>query len=192
MRKWAAAWPLGIGILIGLLVAGALFLISRPPRGQSIRLSPPPEAPPLAVYVSGAVAHPGMYELPQGSRVQDAIQAAGGALPQAMLESLNLAAPLEDGAQVYVLSENETGPPGATTGGFPSRSGEVAAGSLVNINTATQEELEGLPGIGPTRARAIIAYREEHGPFPDIEAIQEVEGIGEGIFEEIKGLITVR
>ena len=190
MSKWAAAWPLGIGIFIGLLAAGLLLLVSRPPRGQPIRLSPPPEAPPLVVHVDGAVAHPGVVELPQGSRVRDAIEAAGGALPQAVLESLNLAAPLEDGAQIYVLAENETQPPGATTGGFPSRSGEV--GSLVNINTATQGELEGLPGIGPTRARSIIAYREAHGPFPDIEAIQEVEGIGEGIFAEIKKLITVR
>ena len=190
MRKWAAAWPLGIGILIGLLAAGVLFLVSRPRSSQSIRLSPPPEAPPFVVNVSGAVAHPGVYELPQGSRVQDAIEAAGGALPQAVLESLNLAAPVEDGVQIYVLAENETQPPGATPGGFPSRSGEV--GSLVNINTATQAELEGLPGIGPERARDIIAYREAHGPFPDIEAIQNVEGIGEGIFEEIKGLITVR
>jgi competence protein ComEA len=189
MSKWARVWPLGLGVLIGLLAAGLLLLASSPPRGEAIRLSPPSSPPPLVVHVGGAVAQPGVYELPHGSRIQDAIQAAGGARPQAALEGLNLAAPLEDGAQVYILSENETQPPGTTTGGFPSRSGGV---ELVNINTATQAELEKLPGIGPTRAASIIAYRQEHGPFASIEAIQEVEGIGEGVFEEIKDLITVR
>jgi competence protein ComEA len=188
MSRWAAAWPLGIGILIGLLAAGLLLLASGPRRGEAIRLSTPPSPAPLVVHVSGAVAQPGVYELPQGSRVEDALDAAGGTLPQAVLEGLNLAEPLTDGAQVYVTSINET-PPGTTTGGFPSRSGGI---TLVNINTASQAELEGLPGIGPILAERIIAYRQEHGPFADIEAIQEVEGIGPGTFEEIRGLITVR
>ncbi len=78
MSKWAAAWPLGIGVLIGTLAAGVLLVVSSSPRGEAIRLSTPPGPPPVIVHVNGAVANPGVYELPHGSRVQDAIQAAGG------------------------------------------------------------------------------------------------------------------
>lgn len=185
---WGIAWPIGLGALIGLLAAGILLLVSSAPRGEAIRLSPPPTASPLVVDVRGAVTQPGVYELPLGSRVQDAIQAAGGALPEADLAGLNLAAPLEDGAAIRVPEQAEAQSP-------PSRSGGVTIpevpGSLININTATQEALESLPGIGPALAQRVIAYREANGPFPSIEAIQNVSGIGPGIFEKIKDLITV-
>ncbi len=188
---WGVAWPISLGVLIGLLVAGFMMLVSSSPRGEAIRILPPPSPQPLSVYVSGAVARPGVYSLPQGSRVLDAIRAAGEALPDADLESLNLAAPLEDGVQVEMpiigAAETSQATPGASRfapGG--------ATGGLVNINTAAQEELEGLPGIGPTLAQRIIDYRQANGPFASIEAIQDVEGIGPGIFEEIKELITVR
>ncbi len=159
-----------------------------PPRGEAIRLSPPPTGLPLVVDVRGAVTQPGVYELPPGSRVQDGIQAAGGALPDADLAGLNLAALLEDGAAIRVPVQGEAQSP-------PSRSGDVTIpgvpGSLININTATQTELESLPGIGPVLAQQVIAYREANGPFPSTEAIQNVSGIGPGIFEKIKDMITV-
>ncbi len=186
---WGLAWPISIGVLIGLLGAGVILLVSSPPRGEAIRLLPPPAASPLVIDVSGAVSHPGVYELPQGSRVQDALQAAGGALPEADLSTLNLAGPLEDGALVSVPLKGEVQSP-------PSRSVNIpipeTSGSLININIATQEQLESLPGIGPTLAQRIIDYRQANGPFASIEAIQDVSGIGPGIFEKIKDLITVK
>jgi competence protein ComEA len=185
---WGIAWPIGLGALFGLLAAGVLLLVTSAPSGEAIRLSPPPTVSPLIVDVRGAVAQPGVYELPQGSRVQDAIQAAGGALPEADLGGLNLAAPLDDGAAIRVPAQVEAQSP-------PSRSGGVTipevTGGLIDINSATQEALESLPGIGPALAQRVIEYRESNGPFPSIEAIQNVSGIGPGIFEKIKDLITV-
>jgi len=185
---WGIAWPISLGVLIGLTAAGLLLLVSSRPRGEAIRLSPPPTAPPLVVDVSGAVTQPGVYELTPDSRVQDAIRAAGGALAEADLAGLNLAAPLEDGAAIRVPVRGETPSP-------PSRSGEIpvpgVTGGLININTATQEGLESLPGIGPTLAKRVIQYREANGPFPNIEAIENVSGIGPGIFEKIRDLITI-
>ncbi len=141
--------------------------------------------------MSGAVARPGVYSLPQGSRLQDAIRAAGEALPDADLGVLNLAASLEDGSQVDVPVIGAAGSSPSAAGASRFASGG-ATGGLVDINTATQEELESLPGIGPTLARRIIDYRQANGPFASIEAIQDVEGIGPGIFKEIEELITVR
>ncbi len=185
---WGIAWPISLGIMIGLVAAGLLLLVSSQPRGEAIRLSPPPTAPPLVVDVRGAVTQPGVYALPPGSRLQDALQAAGGALPGADLEGLNLAAPLEDGAALRVPLQGEAQ-------SAPSRSSGViipaAPGGSININSASQEELESLPGIGPVLAQQVIEYREANGPFPSIEAIQNVPGIGPGIFEKIKDLITV-
>lgn len=143
------------------------------------------------VHVIGAVNNPGVYSLPRGSRVQDAIQAAGGPAEAADTASLNLVKVLEDGAQIWVASEKGD-PPGE---GFPDPEiddpgGELSQ-SLININTATQVELESLPGIGPVRAQAILQYRQEHGPFHDISDLQDISGIGPATFEQLKGLITV-
>lgn len=139
------------------------------------------------VYVAGAVEQPGVYALPPGSRVQDAINLAGGFLPSANVEAINLAAFLKDGEQIYIP---EIGEMSLT---LEARSPEV--GSLftrqIDINTATQAELESLPEIGPVTAAEIIAYREQHGAFNSIEEIQNVPGIGAKTFEKIKDLITV-
>jgi competence protein ComEA len=178
-----------LGVLMGLLAGGLVLLVSSAPRGEAIRLLPPPTAPPLTVHVDGAVVQPGVYELPQGSRIQNAIQAAGGVLPEADLQALNLAALLEDGATIRVPERGS-----APSLSESTRGGEIAVdpGGLIDINTATQEALESLPGIGPTLAQRVIEYRQANGPFPSIEAIQNVPGIGPGIFEKIKGLITVK
>ncbi len=187
-------WMAAVSILVGLLAAGLLELTSRPPRGAAIQLLPPPTPPPIRVHVSGAVAHPGVVALPPGSRVEDAIQAAGGLSDQARADDLNLAALLQDGEKIYVASRPGTAPAQgnqASPLNISNRQATDAATLLININTATSEELEQLPGIGPATAAKIIAYREENGVFQAIEEIQNVSGIGPVTFEKIKPYITV-
>lgn len=169
-------------------------------------------APEIVVHVAGAVEKPGVYHLPRGSRVNDAL-ARSGVLPEANLDALNLAALLTDGQKVSVPfrpgalpGENagSSGGPGTlapalpTTGKlFPdvresNRSSPFApsGGGLININTASKAELELLPGIGPALAERIIQYREENGYFMSIEDIKNVSGIGEKRFEQLKDKIT--
>lgn len=180
-------WAILYGVLCGLLGAGLLYLLVSPPRGKPVELLPAPTAKFLQVYVTGAVGQPGIYALSPGSRVQDAINLAGGFLPAADVEVINLAAFLKDGERIYIPERGEM----SLT--LEARSPE--AGSLftqrVDINTATQAELESLPEIGPVTAAEIIAYREQHGAFNSIEEIQNVPGIGAKTFDKIKDLITV-
>jgi len=188
-------WALALGVICGLLGAGIILLVSRPPGGSAITLLPPPSPVPLVVYVSGAVARPDIYTLPVGSRVRDAIQAAGGLSSQADPQSLNLAAFLEDGMKIQVAEIVKTPiAPGAMTGTSNSSATGLSQGvasSLVNINTASQQELDTLPEIGPALAQRIIAYRTAKGPFTKIEDIQNVSGIGAVTFEKIKDMITI-
>jgi competence protein ComEA len=137
----------------------------------------------LVVHAAGAVARPGVYELRAGARVQDLLAAAGGAAPGAQLDRLNLAAPLVDGSQVYVPREGEAAPPSASGAGAP-------AGPL-DLNTATVEQLEELPGVGPATAQAIVAAREELGGFRSVEDLLDVRGIGPAKFEALRDLVTV-
>lgn len=154
----------------------------------------------VIVHVAGAVQKPGVYRLPAGSRVVDAVNMAGPTENSA-LDYMNLAAPLEDGKQITVYSLEEIGRqqlpgavPGATTaeGGTagPGFNVSATAGS-VNINTASKAQLEDLPGIGPSLAQRIIDYRTQNGPFMTIEDIQNVSGIGEKRFEQLKSKICV-
>ena len=136
----------------------------------------------IFVDVCGAVETPGVYELPAGSRVFEAVRMAGGLLGDAREDAVNQAALLEDGQQIYIPKEGE----------IPSvEEGSVSDG-LVNINTADIEELTTLPGIGEAKAADIIAYREEHGSFSSIEEIKEVNGIKDAVFEKIKEKIKVQ
>lgn len=188
-------WALALGVICGLLGAGIILLVSQPPGGTAITLLPPPSPVPLVVYVSGAVARPDIYTMPVGSRVRDAIQAAGGLSSQADPQNLNLAAFLEDGMKIQVAQIIKTPiAPGAMTGTSNSSAtglSQGVAGSLVNINTASQQELDTLPEIGPALAQRIIAYRMANGPFTKVEDIQKVSGIGPVTFEKIKDMITV-
>jgi competence protein ComEA len=147
---------------------------------------PSPTPGPIRVYVSGAVQSPTVCELPCGSIVQDAIDAAGGPAPGADLTCINLALELQDQQHVHVPQVGEANPPPVISGGA-SRS----KGVLVNINTATASELETLPGVGEVTARRIVEYREANGPFVTIEEIQEVSGIGPKTFEGLREVITV-
>ena len=148
------------------------------------------DAATITVDVSGAVATPSVVTLAEGSRVADAIDAAGGALPEADLAHLNRAARLTDGEKVHVPAEGEqaAGAAGAAAG---SADAGAVTQQLININTATEAELDVLPGVGPSTAEAIVADREENGPFSTIEDLMRVSGIGEKKFEKLAGQICV-
>jgi competence protein ComEA len=196
-------------LLINLAVTGALFFWLQRPVATPLEITPPqptpapvitPSAQPplgtataalLRVYVTGAVAHPDVYRLPPGSIVKDAIQAAGGASGEADPARVNLAQELRDQQQVVVprVGEPDVAPPAGSTP--PGRSGEIPLSAKVNINTATADELDTLPGVGATTARRILDYRAAHGPFKSIEDIQQVTGIGDATYQKLKDLITV-
>lgn len=156
----------------------------------------------LWVHICGYVRTPGIYELPEGSRVFDCLMEAGGFAEGANETALNLADYLRDGSQIYVPgidlgNENESLLSHGSIA-LPDQTGTVvgigetnAQKHLVNINTASLEQLETLPGIGEKRAKDIISYRESNGPFESIEDIQKISGIKSAIFEKIKDLITV-
>jgi len=180
-KNWWLAGFIIIGVLFGV---GVLLIVTRPPRGKAIELRPPPTQAPIMVYVSGSVNQTGLYTLPPGSRVNDAIQAAGGFTVDADRNALNLAELLEDGKQIYVPDLLPTPASGSVT-----RSGNSVI-NQVDINTATLEQLDTLPEIGPKTAQNIIDYRITNGPFTRIEDILDVPGIGQVTFEKIKDLIT--
>lgn len=188
-----------IGVMAGFVLAGTLLYVARAPSGETIILQPAPTEAPIAVHVIGAVPRPGLYEFSEGARVQDAIDAAGGLLASANANGLNLAALLEDGQQLDVPYGDGQSPQSSTntfdlpgsTDGTGDDGGGTSNSELVNINTASLEELDSLPGIGPTTAQKIIDYREANGPFSVIEDIENVSGIGPATFENIKDLITV-
>lgn len=136
----------------------------------------------LIVHVCGAVVNPGVYTMESDDRVYEAIQAAGGVLPEADGDRLNQAGTLEDGMQLYVPFQGE-----ATVS-----TEEESQDEGVNINLATKEELMTLPGIGESKAEAIIAYREEHGEFQRIEDLTNISGIKNGVYEKIKEQIRIR
>jgi competence protein ComEA len=187
------------GVLAGFILAGALFFVSRAPAGEPIVLQPAPTEAPIAVYVVGAVARPGVYKFPEGARIQDAIDAAGGLLTTAKADTLNLAALVQDGQQLDIPFREGEGPPVSEPtielpGGTESPTAVVDTGGggsedLLNINTATLEELDALPGIGPATAQKIIDYREENGDFFSVDDLLEVSGIGEQTLEGIRDLI---
>lgn len=141
------------------------------------------------IYICGAVANPGVYRLPAGSRVYAAVEAAGGLLEEADLKNLNQAQLLEDGQQITVYTTEETA--AGQTADPPDAGAPSADGSAINLNTADQDALMTLPGVGEARAAAIIAYREQNGAFSAIEDIMQIEGIGEKSFAKLKDLITV-
>jgi competence protein ComEA len=147
--------------------------------------APEPTVPPeLVVAVTGMVHEPGLVRLPPGSRVADAIDAAGGVLPEADVGYLNLARKLTDGELVAV---GIPPPPDSAVG--PAGAG--ASGGKVNLNLATQAELETLPGVGPALAQRIINYRTDHGPFGSVTELRQVSGIGDVRFAELRELVTV-
>ena len=148
------------------------------------------EAPPeVVVHVVGAVARPGLYRLEDGSRVDDAIREAGGATPRAALGGVNLAAPVADGQQILVPAEAAAAtddPAGAGSDGAA-----ILEGGRVHLNSATIEQLDALPGIGPVTAQNILDYRTENGAFASVEELDAVPGIGPARLEQLKELVDL-
>jgi competence protein ComEA len=184
--------------VVSLIVGGVIgYFTPHPQTRTAIIVSPPvptstpaptPTLAPIRVHVSGAVRQPAVYELPPGSIVQDAVDAAGGQTSDADLDCINLAVELRDQQQVYVPCKGEANPPPPVSGGEPGSEGPT--GALVDINAAATAELETLPGIGPVTAQRIVEYREVNGPFEAIEDVQDVPGIGPATFEGLRDLVT--
>jgi len=191
---------LALGVACLAIVAGAAFAYARSlPSGGAKPLARPVAAPSAAatatssgivVDVEGAVRAPGVYTLPAGARVIDALRAAGGVAQGADAASINLARPLADGERVYIPRKGEAPPAGAAPAGGGGGSSGGAAGK-VNLNTASESELESLPGIGQVLAQRIVDYRTQHGPFHDVRDLLKVEGIGDKKFASLKDYVTV-
>jgi competence protein ComEA len=177
--------------LLNMAAMGAVVLALRWPSRGGVEILPPPSAVPtqatVRVYVSGAVLRADVVLLPAGSSVKDAITAAGGASADADLDAINLAAGVREADQVRVPRVGQPTPT-ATTSQAPN---PVTSGGI-NLNTASLEELDTLPGIGPVTAQAIIDYRATHGPFVSIESLLDVRGVGESTLSKIRDLISIR
>lgn len=155
----------------------------------------------VTVHVSGEVAEPGVVDLPVGSRVDDAVHAAGGAMDGAQLDQVNLARPLTDGEQIHIPAAGEQMPPSAGEGASsphgaspPQGSASAADGSeggTININTASAEQLDELPGVGPAIAQRIIEHRELNGSFASVDDLEAVSGIGPATLEKMRDKVTV-
>jgi competence protein ComEA len=149
----------------------------------------------LVVHVVGEVRRPGLYRLRDGARIADAVHRAGGALRDADLAAVNLAAPLVDGVQVVVPAQVEASgvqSPPSSSGGAGAASGAVVGvtGPLVSLSSATVEQLDELPGVGPITAQKIVHYRTEHGPFASVDDLDAVPGIGPTRIEQLRDLVT--
>jgi competence protein ComEA len=185
------------GALAALAIAGVAivavgaFLVSRGsepvvpiearmPSADAVEL-PPVTSGDVLVHVAGAVVTPGLYRVRAGARVADVIEAAGGFAPDARPDAVNLAEPVVDGSQVYVPGPDDPSAPIIGDGGAAASSD-----ARVDINRATAAQLESLPGIGPTRAGAIVEHREAHGPFASVDALADVPGIGQATIEGLR------
>jgi competence protein ComEA len=152
----------------------------------TIEISGPRNNQPIVVEIAGAVASPGVYELRDGDRVVELIETAGGLVPEADTSELNQAALLVDGQRVTIPYESSTEPTHE-----PVNRASPEAAPLLDLNTATVEELDELPGIGEVRATAIVEFRNQHGPFQSIEELLFVDGISENLLEEIRPYLTI-
>jgi competence protein ComEA len=179
----------GAVLLGALLVLGVPRLLHRGAGHVAVPLLRPPRtaraaAPSskLVVDVAGAVRRPGLHELAPGTRIADAVAAAGGATAKADITAVNLAAPIADGEQIVVPARG-SGAAGASSGAAPSPTAPL------DLNSASLEQLDALPGIGPTTAQKILDYRQAHGSFHSLADLDAVPGIGQGRLEQLKGLV---
>lgn len=186
--------------LFALVLIGTIYFLRRPESAPAVMIvtaTPRPSATIalLIVDVRGAVNQPGVYTLPAGSRVQDALASAGEVLRDADTRALNLARRLNDGEQIYVplLGEATPLPPTAAAKSSAARTPTASATpGKINLNTATIEQFDALPGIGPAIAQRIIDYRTQNGDFKKIDDLKKVRGIGDALFDQIKDLITLQ
>jgi competence protein ComEA len=179
--------------LFAVVLAGTVYVMRRPePAAIAITTATPrptPSAVLVVVDIRGAVIKPGVYSLSAGSRLQEALTLAGGTVADADLRGLNLARKLVDGEQIYVPVQGEG------TGAFPTVSASRVPAAVpqgkININAATVEQLDTLPGIGPALAQRIVEYRTVNGPFTTLEDLKKVRGIGDVIFAQMQDLISL-
>lgn len=212
LPDWAQRPLTLVAALAAVVVAGLVaYSLLRAPAAPAPRLtlplagaaavpgpggpSPPgaTTAPMVTVHAAGAVASPGVYTVAAAARVADVLTAAGGALPEADVSRLNLAARVSDGERIYVLRAGEGAePPGGTSGpaGAAGASATNPPGPI-DLNTATLDELDTLPGIGPATAQAIVTYRTRHGRFRSVTELLEVPGIGPAKLEAVRPLVKV-
>jgi competence protein ComEA len=175
--------------LVGQRLAQAGAAREGDPADAEVPLEPvasPPARPVLVVHVVGEVRRPGLYRLREGARIADALRRAGGARPRADLAALNLAAPLVDGVQVLVPARLA---PGAHAPPAAAGENETPSGPI-SLSSATVEELDELPGVGPITAQKIVDYRTEHGPFASVDDLDAVPGIGPTRIEQLRDLVT--
>lgn len=185
------------GAALVVLVVGGRVLgqghaapAGEPRSGPSLAVeAEPAPARRLVVHVVGAVERPGLYRLDDGSRVDDAIKRAGGARAKAALELVNLAAPVADGQQIVVPVGG--GSTGSTPAGGEAESGGAPGSTRVSLNSATLEDLDTLPGIGPVTAQKILDYRAKKGAFGSVDELDAVPGIGPARLEQLKELVTL-
>lgn len=194
--RWHGNSALAGALTSAIVLGGITFLWRRPtPAPIAIYAPPSPVAPtpeptetpaPLVIFISGAVQTPGVYELPGGARVTDALERAGGFSADANVDAINQAASLRDGDQIYVPTFEEE--PAAPSSGLSSTEPAVnSEGGAINVNTASASELEQLPGIGPSRAQDIIDNR----PYASVDELDRVPGIGEATLEELRPYVVV-
>ena len=175
-------------------VLGAVALLARQNDNAPVRIIAPESQQvnpaPVRVYVNGAVAVPGVYTLDPDSRITDALAAAGGITSEANLEGVNLALRVRDQAEYYIPRLGES-PPSASSLLPGQTESQAQSGGLIDLNLASKELLDTLPGIGPALAGAIVSYRENVGPFQSVEEVQEVPKIGPVTYLNIRDLVTV-
>ena len=190
---------------VGLVIAGVVLLAGGDDVAPVLIVAPDPTAAPLQVppelrvNVSGAVMSPGVYEMSNGDRVMDAIAAAGGVQANADLASINLARRVQDESHYHIPLVGESSPPAppkssapvsSSYAQSPAQSGSLST-SLIDLNTASAQELETLPNIGPVMAGRIIAHRDANGPFTSVDDVENVPGIGPKTLDSIRPLVTV-
>lgn len=191
-------WPNALLIIATLAaLSGVLVLLFRPDSNPGIEISLPTPTPPpqLKVYVSGAVAQPGVYQFHEGDRLIKAVQSAGGLLPNADSSAINMAALLQDEQHYHFPltgeSANEINAPSTQDEPHTTELPPLSPENPLNINVASQEQLQLLPGIGEVKAHAIVDFRNAHGPFAETSEITSVPGIGPTTYENVRHLITV-
>ena len=178
----AAACVLAAALVLRHHAAGGTTALRVAPlRPAAARASGGGAASTIVVDVAGAVARPGLYHLRRGARVADAVARAGGLTRRAERTAVNLAAPVSDGQQVLVAARGASG--AAAPGGS-------ASNGPVSLSSATAEQLDALPGVGPVTAQKIIAYRQQHGPFASVEALDAIPGIGPARIADLQGLVV--
>ena len=209
-RAWLGALPVeparlkvAAVVFCALVVAAAVTLKAVGGPSSPLEVTLPRAGPPgtaahqpggdgpvdAVVHVAGAVGRPGVYRVGAGARVADVVQAAGGATPDAELHQLNLAAKVGDGERVYVPRRGEMAPPATEAGG--GQAGPGSRSGPVDLNTATLEQLDTLPGVGPATAQAILDYRRQHGRFKSVDELVEVRGIGEAKLASLRPRVRV-